>query len=50
MNIKTNGGDKLFGKWSLVQPTDSLMIQDQHQFKSHQDVNTDTGGGDKVFS
>ena len=50
MNINTNGGDKLFGKWSLVQPTDSLMIQDQHQFKSHQDVNTDTGSGDKLFA
>ena len=26
------------------------MIQDQHQFKNHQDVNTDTDGGDKLFS
>ncbi|TMW84020.1 hypothetical protein EJD97_000223 [Solanum chilense] len=50
VNIDTNGGDKLFGKCILVQPTDSLMIEDQHRFKSHQDVNTYTGGGDKVFS
>ena len=26
------------------------MIQDQHKFKSHQHVNTDMGGGDKLFS
>ena len=50
VNIDTNGKDKLFGKWIPVQPTDSLMIEDQHRLKSHQDVNTDTGGGDKVFS
>ena len=50
VNNCTDGGDKLFGKWSLVQPTDSLMIQDQHQFKRHQDVNTDTSSGDKLFA
>ncbi|TMW83006.1 hypothetical protein EJD97_003369 [Solanum chilense] len=49
VNIDTNGGDKLFGKWIPVQPTDSLMIEDQHRLKSQQDVNIDTGGGDKVF-
>ena len=48
--MNTNVGDKLFRKCSLVQPTDSLMIEDQHRFKSHKDVHTDTGGGDKVFS
>ena len=47
--IYSNGGNKLFGKSRLVQQTDSLIIEDQHQFKSHQDVNTDTGGGDKFF-
>uniref|UniRef100_A0A3Q7J867 Uncharacterized protein n=1 Tax=Solanum lycopersicum TaxID=4081 RepID=A0A3Q7J867_SOLLC len=47
VNIDTNGGDKLFGKWVPLQPTDSLMIEDQHRLRSHQDVNTDTGGGDK---
>ena len=26
------------------------MIQDQHKFKSHPDVNSDTGGGDKLFA
>ena len=50
VNIYTNGGDKLFGKWIPLQPTDSLMIEDQHRLRSHQDVNLDTGGGDKVFS
>ena len=50
MNIKTNGGDKLFGKWSLVQPTDFLMIQDRHQFQSHKDVNSDIGCGDQLFA
>ncbi|KAK6775779.1 hypothetical protein RDI58_026780 [Solanum bulbocastanum] len=41
-NINTNGGDKLFKQWSLVQQIDSLMIHDQYQFKSHQDVNINT--------
>ena len=26
------------------------MIQDQHQFKSNQDVKINTGGGDRLFT
>ena len=50
VNINTNGEDKLFGKWSLVQPTNSMLIQDQHQFKSRHDFNIDTGGGNNLFA
>ena len=50
VNINTNGEDKLFRKWSLVKPTDSLIIQHQHKFKSHQHVNTDINGIDKLFA
>ena len=50
VNIDTNGGDKLFGKWIPVQPSDSLIIKDQHRLKSHQDVNTDSGGGENLFA
>ena len=50
MDINTNSGDKFFRKWSLAQPTDSLMIQDEHQYKSHQDLHIHTGGGDKLFA
>ena len=50
VNINTNGGDKSFGKWSLVQPTNSMFIQDQHQFKSHHDFNIDTGSGNNLFA
>ena len=41
-NINTNARNKLFEQWSLVQQIDWLMVQDQHQFKSHQDMNIDT--------
>ena len=50
VNINTNDGDKFFGKWSLIQPTDFLMIQDRYQFQSHNDLNSDRGCGDQLFA
>ena len=35
VNSNTNGRDKFFRKWSLVQPIDYLMILDQHKFKEY---------------
>ncbi|KAK4713495.1 hypothetical protein R3W88_019402 [Solanum pinnatisectum] len=49
VNINTNGGDKSCSNNGVLY-NQLIPIQDQHQFKSHQYMNIDIGGGDKLFA